>query len=69
MDAPESDLGTNYNDFARSLLDADVNLMCVNRGSECLTSWSGLSAQPGDRLIYAAQKRLAWDELTSRASG
>ena len=68
-DAPASALGTNYNDFARALLDADVNLMCVNRGSESLTSWSGLSAQLGDRLIYAATSRLTWDELVSRTRG
>ena len=68
-EAPASALGTNYNDFARALLDADVNLMCVNRGEASLTFWSGLDAQLGDRLIYAAASRMTWDELASHAGG
>lgn len=67
-EVPDSAAGTNYNDFARSLLDADINLLCVNRGPESLTAWSGVSAQTGDRLIYAASQRLPWDELVNRAS-
>ena len=68
-DVPETASGLNYNDFARSLLDADVNLLCVNRGEESLTAWSRVECQAGDRLIYAASERLVWHELVARASG
>lgn len=64
----ETSADVSYNDFARSLLDSDVNLLCVNRGPESLTAWRGVTAEAGDRLIYAAQKRLRWDELRTLAS-
>ncbi|MBC8289333.1 MAG: potassium channel protein [Planctomycetes bacterium] len=57
----------SYDEMARSLLDRDVNLLCVNRGPESLTSLKGVIPQSGDRLIYAAAARLAWDELAQKA--
>lgn len=52
-----------YNDLAKQLLDRDVNLLCVNRGEESLTSFITLKPKPGDRVIYATSKRMSWNEL------
>lgn len=57
-----------YNDLAKTLLDRDVNLLAVNRNDECLTSFVSLHAETGDRVVYAAQRRLSWDELLSNGS-
>jgi hypothetical protein len=55
----------NYNDFAKGLLARDINLLCVNRGTESLTSLTGVEPQSGDRVIYASEQRLKWEELVS----
>ena len=55
--------GLQYNDLAKGLLDRDVNLICVNRGGNSLTSFNDISPEAGDRVIYAASKRLNWAEL------
>lgn len=57
-----------YDEMAKSLLDRDINLLCVNRGSESLTSLKGVTAQAGDRLIYAATARLPWEELSGKST-
>lgn len=57
----------DYNDFAKRLLDRDVNLLCVNRGDDSLTSFLNLQPQAGDRIIYAADERRDWLALTSLA--
>ena len=54
----------NYGDIAKMLLDQDVNVMCVNRAAESHTSLKSLTPESGDRLIYAARRRLTWRELT-----
>ena len=59
----------SYNEFAGSLLDSDVNLLCVNRGNESLTAWRGVTSTAGDRLIYAAQNRLTWAQLLELVAG
>jgi voltage-gated potassium channel len=53
----------SYNEIARDLLPRDINVLCVNRGRESLTSLTGVSPETGDRIIYAAANRLTWDEL------
>lgn len=58
----------NYNDFAHSLLDSDINLLCVNRGTESHTAWRDITAEAGDRLIYAARERMGWNDLLILAS-
>ena len=53
----------SYQDLAKELLDRDVNLICVNRGDDSLTSFREISPASGDRVIFAAAKRLSWSEL------
>jgi len=55
-----------YNDLAKRLLDQDINLLCVNRGSESLTSFISLEPTVGDQVIYATSRRLSWTELCAR---
>lgn len=57
----------DYKAFAKRLLDADVNLLSVNRGIESLTSFQSVQPQTGDRLIYCAVSRLPWSELAALA--
>jgi len=59
----EEKLTIGYGEIAKRLFDADVNLLCVNRGLESLTSFTGLSPQPGDRVIYAGTERWTWSQL------
>ena len=59
---------TSYTDLATRLLSRDINVMCVNRGHDSLTSWTDCQPQPGDRLIYASGKRHSWPELQSLAA-
>jgi voltage-gated potassium channel len=61
----EDGTGTSYNELAKKLLDADINLICVNRGNESLTSFVTLYSEKGDCAIYAAQKRFSWSEMLS----
>ena len=56
----------SYDEMAKSLIDHDINLLCVNRGPDSLTSLKGVLPQSGDKLIYAAASRLAWDELAQK---
>ena len=53
----------NYAEVAKRLLDQDVNIMCVNRASESHTALKSLLPESGDRVIYAARRRLSWLEL------
>jgi voltage-gated potassium channel len=53
----------SYNEIARDLLPSDINVLCVNRGPESITSLTGIKPEAGDRIIYAAANRLGWDEL------
>ena len=63
-DAPD---GLTYNDLAKKLLDHDVNMLCINRGDESLTSFISLEPLPGDRVIYATSERIRWSELLNVA--
>ena len=56
-----------YNELAKRLLDKDINLICVCRGNESLTSFVSLSPDVGDRAVYAAKQRYSWPELLSAA--
>ena len=53
----------SYNDLAKQWLDVDINLLCINRDGEILTSFLNLTPQDGDNAIYAAEKRYAWHEM------
>lgn len=55
--------GVSYRELAQTLLDADVNLLAVNRGAQSHTSFRDLHPQEGDRLIYVADRRRSWEEL------
>jgi len=63
---PADQSGASYNTLARYLLDRDINLLCVNRGTESLTALKELQAQGGDRIIYAATERLQWNDLVQQ---
>lgn len=56
----------SYNDLARDLLERDINLLCVNRGTDSLTALKNVPPQKGDRIIYAATRRLTWDDLVQK---
>lgn len=53
----------DYQELAKRLLDLDINMVCVNRGDESLTSFRDVKPIKGDRIIYAGTKRLVWPEL------
>jgi hypothetical protein len=53
----------NYAEIAKRLLDQDINIMCVNRASESHTALRLLLPESGDRVIYAARRRMSWVEL------
>jgi voltage-gated potassium channel len=55
----------SYNEFASRLLSRDINVMCVNRGAESLTSLTGVEPADGDRIIYASAQRMDWEELVA----
>jgi len=63
----QSESSTSYNELAKGLLDADINLICIGRGDESLTSFVSLYPEAGDRAIYAAQQRYSWPELLAAA--
>ncbi len=58
----------SYNELAIRLLHKDINLVCVNRKDESLTSFVSLYPDSGDRAIYAASERLTWDDLLKAAN-
>ncbi len=66
-DVTEALSKTTYNEIAKNLLDKDINVLCVNREEESLTSFVSLLPQPDDRVIYAASERLPWPELLGLA--
>ena len=55
-----------YSSLAKSLLDADVNVLCINRGQTGHTSFKDLHPQKGDRVIYISPTRLTWNQLLNR---
>ena len=59
----ESGRSISYSEIAKSLIDRNANLLSVIRGEETFTSFSDLSAQPGDRVVYVAKARMTWGEL------
>ena len=58
-----SDDARTYQQLAVSLLERNINLICVNRADESLTAFTDLAMRTGDRIIYAASRRLSWSEL------
>lgn len=58
-----SSVARSYRELAIALLERDVNLVCVNRGSDSLTAFGSLSVEAGDRVIYASDRRLNWSEI------
>lgn len=65
----QSDEQTTYKELAVTLLERDVNLICVNRRDESLISFRTLHPQIGDRAIYAGRQRFSWDDLLKTAKG
>jgi voltage-gated potassium channel len=59
--------GSTWNEIAKALLDADVNVLCVNRGESSFTRFSEVSPVPGDRVIFLSQARHAWPRLVELA--
>ena len=60
--------GQTFKELAVSLLEDDVNLICVNRAGKSLMSFNTIEPQVGDRVIYTATRRSSWETLVSRAS-
>ena len=54
-----------YREFAKRLLDRDINVVCVNRGNDSHTRYFRLKPQLEDIVIYVAQGRLGWEELAA----
>lgn len=54
---------TSYKDLAIDLLNRNVNLLGINREDDCITSFDSISPLVGDRVIYAASRRIAWEEI------
>ena len=67
-DVPD-DSDASYTQMAQELLERDINVLCVNRGQNSLTSWQDCRPESGDRLIYAAEERHSWPELQAMATG
>ncbi len=67
VDRPDFEL--TYCEFAKAILDRDVNVLCVIRGEETLTRFRKIRPQKDDRVIYLASKRLQWRELTDLCEG
>ena len=57
----------SYSQLAKALLDNDVNLVCVDRDDASHTRFREISPKPGDRLIYLAQTRWNWNQLSRLA--
>lgn len=68
IDVPEGTSG-NYTAMAVKLLEKNINVLCVNRGRECLTSLQDCQPQSGDRMIFAAARRHSWSELQTLIAG
>jgi voltage-gated potassium channel len=58
---------SSWNTFAKALLDADVNVLCVNCGESSYTRFSDVSPEPGDQVIFLSQTRHAWPQLLKLA--
>ncbi|MFO7567530.1 MAG: ion channel [Enhygromyxa sp.] len=63
-----SDAAVSYRQLAQHLLDHEINVMAVNRGTETFTLFGGVESQVGDRLIYSARERIEWAGLRRLAS-
>jgi voltage-gated potassium channel len=63
----EKDSEISYNEMAKRLLNNDINLICVSRNNQSLTSFVSISPDVGDRVIYAANRRHSWSELLGAA--
>jgi voltage-gated potassium channel len=59
--------GVSYTQLGKSLFDHSVNVMAVNRGTDCLTVLTGVDSKAGDRIVYAAARRTEWAALRSLA--
>jgi voltage-gated potassium channel len=53
----------DYCRLAKDLLDRDVNVLAVNRGSEARTSFRDIHPEPGDSVVYLADHRYDWSGL------
>ena len=53
----------DYTELAKSLLDRGANILSVIRGDQTFTTFRGLTAQDGDRVVYLADQRYDWGEL------
>jgi voltage-gated potassium channel len=60
--------GPTYGQLAKQLLDQDINVVSVNRGKECFTSFLSLKPRAGDRVIYAADRRHDWPDMLQAAT-
>ena len=63
---PEGD--PDYIRLAKTLLDHAVNLLCVNRGKETFTDFTGLPVREGDVLVYVAKQRMNWSAVRALAN-
>jgi voltage-gated potassium channel len=56
-------ISLSYQELARKMLDAGVNMVCVNRARDCVTCFRDMTPQPDDRIVYIGTQRWDWDEL------
>lgn len=57
---------TSYRELAKSLLDRDINLLAFNRDDDSITDFQDHQPTPNDTLIYIAQHRQTWAQLTQQ---
>ena len=53
----------NYKQFAKDLLDKEINLLCTIRDQEVSTNLGDQSILEGDTLVYVSGKRHTWEQL------
>jgi len=58
----------SYVDFAKTLIENAVNILCIIRGMETFTEFTGKTVETGDRIVYIDQKRTTWDRIKAMLS-
>mgnify|MGYP006285013919 CR=1 FL=1 len=56
---------TDYVTPAKRLLDENINLLTVVRGRKTFTTFSSITPERGDRLIYLSDRWRSWDEIAA----
>ncbi|QQE11336.1 NAD-binding protein [Planctomycetota bacterium] len=62
----EESVDISYADFAKLLLDEDVNVLAVNRGEQTFTAFREVKPEIGDRIVYLSRQRMLWNDLMNK---